>query len=92
MKTLMIIAHRLATIKNCDIVYMLDKGRFVDSGTYEELLRDNRQFQSMAKIVRSLAREDDKRTNQAINAGQSTPADCRASVVALCSREFVMEY
>lgn len=49
-KTLIIIAHRLTTVKNCDMVYMVDKGRIVDRGTYNELLRTNEQFKSMAKI------------------------------------------
>jgi ATP-binding cassette, subfamily B, bacterial PglK len=49
LKTLIIIAHRLTTIKNCDIVYMLNKGRIVASGTYKELIAYNKQFKAMAK-------------------------------------------
>ena len=59
LKTLIIIAHRLTTVKNCDLVYMIDKGRIVGSGTYDELLRDNRQFQSMAKVSHLRAKEGD---------------------------------
>ncbi len=37
-KTLIIIAHRLSTVKNCDCLYLLDKGRIVKSGSYEEVV------------------------------------------------------
>jgi ATP-binding cassette, subfamily B, bacterial PglK len=50
LKTLIIIAHRLTTVKDCDMIYMLDKGIIVDSGTYEELIMSNIQFQAMAKV------------------------------------------
>ena len=50
LKTLIIIAHRLTTVKACDVVYMLERGKIVDSGTYEELMASNLEFQKMAKI------------------------------------------
>ena len=50
LKTLIVIAHRLTTVKNCDVVYVLDKGKIVASGTYDELLKNNDQFQKMAKV------------------------------------------
>jgi ATP-binding cassette, subfamily B, bacterial PglK len=37
-KTLIIIAHRLSTVKNCDRIYLLEKGRIVNSGTYQEVV------------------------------------------------------
>ena len=49
-KTVIIIAHRLSTVKTCDMVYMLDKGEIVGSGTYEELLGTNEQFRAMARV------------------------------------------
>jgi ATP-binding cassette, subfamily B, bacterial PglK len=36
--TTIIIAHRLNTLKNCDIIFKLDKGQLVDQGSYEELI------------------------------------------------------
>ena len=50
LKTLLVIAHRLTTVKNCDCIYLIDKGRIVASGTYDELLQDNQKFRSMAKV------------------------------------------
>lgn len=49
-KTVVIIAHRLATVKECDVIYLMDKGRIVGSGSYDKLIRDNAQFRKMAKV------------------------------------------
>lgn len=48
-KTIIMIAHRLATVKQCDCIYMLDKGKVIDSGSYEELLVRNPTFKRMAE-------------------------------------------
>ena len=47
-KTLVIIAHRLSTVRNCDLVYVLKKGRVVAQGTYETLFDGNAQFRALA--------------------------------------------
>ena len=39
-RTSLIIAHRLSTIEDADIIYVLDKGRIVDSGHNEKLLKE----------------------------------------------------
>ena len=38
-KTLIIIAHRLSTVEDCDILYLLDKGEIVASGSFEEVTK-----------------------------------------------------
>jgi ATP-binding cassette, subfamily B, bacterial PglK len=37
-KTMIIIAHRLSTLEHCDRIYMLERGRVVKSGSYEEVI------------------------------------------------------
>ena len=36
-KTMIIIAHRLTTVKDCDIIYKLDQGKIIDCGTLDDL-------------------------------------------------------
>jgi subfamily B ATP-binding cassette protein MsbA len=36
--TLVVVAHRLSTIRTCDYLYVLSKGRIIEEGTYEQLL------------------------------------------------------
>jgi ATP-binding cassette subfamily C protein len=50
-RTVIMIAHRLNTLKDCDTIYMMSKGRFTACGTYEELLRGNKTFMKMAKVT-----------------------------------------
>jgi ABC-type multidrug transport system fused ATPase/permease subunit len=50
-KTIIMIAHRITTVKNCDMIYMMDKGSIVDSGNYEELYQKNKAFRKMADGV-----------------------------------------
>jgi len=49
-KTLIIISHRLTTIRDCDIVYILEGGKIIGQGKYDELMESNREFRKMAKV------------------------------------------
>ncbi|MDD1792385.1 ABC transporter ATP-binding protein/permease [Enterovibrio sp. ZSDZ42] len=48
-KTIIMIAHRLKTVENCDMIYFLEQGTVTDSGTYQELISRNELFREMAK-------------------------------------------
>ena len=47
-KTILLIAHRLTTVRECDVIHMLDHGRVVASGRYDDLVSDNEVFRRMA--------------------------------------------
>lgn len=46
--TVIIIAHRLSTVKECDNIFFLEKGQLKGQGNFEELIKNNEQFSSMA--------------------------------------------
>ena len=48
-KTIILIAHRLKTVKNCDIIFYMDQGSIKDFGKYEDLILRNKSFMEMAK-------------------------------------------
>nr|WP_133004962.1 ABC transporter ATP-binding protein [Marinobacter sp. JH2] len=48
-KTIIMIAHRLATIRKCDEIFLLSRGSVIDKGSYKELLTSNPTFQQMER-------------------------------------------
>ena len=48
-KTIIIIAHRLATVKNCDLICMMENGEVADQGKFQDLILRNPMFDKMAK-------------------------------------------
>jgi len=48
--TLIIIAHRLSTVRHCDMIYMMESGRIVDRGRYEDLMARSATFRAMAGL------------------------------------------
>ena len=47
-KSIILIAHRLKTVKKCDKIFFINKGKVVDQGTYQELIESNKHFKDMA--------------------------------------------
>jgi len=47
-KTIILIAHRLSTVRECDAIFYLEKGQVIAAGTYDELLATNSKFRLMA--------------------------------------------
>lgn len=54
-RTSIVIAHRLATIRNADCIYVLDGGQIIEAGTHEELSALDGMYQSLAKLQFELA-------------------------------------
>lgn len=48
--TIILIAHRLSTVKECDQIYVIENGRVVAQGDYEELKASSQIFQKMIKV------------------------------------------
>lgn len=48
--TILSIAHRFSTIKNCDYIFLLDNGLIKERGTFEDMKKDGLSFQELAKM------------------------------------------
>ena len=51
-KTMIIIAHRLSTLRKCDRLVYIDGGRIIDSGNFEELYEKNIVFKNLVELAR----------------------------------------
>ncbi len=49
-RTTVVIAHRLSTVINADKIIVLDKGKIVESGTHNELIKKEGTYQSLARL------------------------------------------
>jgi ATP-binding cassette subfamily B protein len=49
-KTVLAIAHRLSTLRHMDRIIVLDKGKILEEGTHEELLKNHSHYQKMWKM------------------------------------------
>jgi ABC-type multidrug transport system fused ATPase/permease subunit len=47
-KTVVMIAHRLSTVRNCDRIYLLENGMVADSGRFDDLVASSDTFRRMA--------------------------------------------
>ena len=45
--TVIMIAHRLNTVRNCDKIFLLDKGRLIAEGNFDDLRKQNNIFNKM---------------------------------------------
>ena len=50
-KTIILIAHRLSTVRNCDRIFLLERGHLMAHGTYDELVATNERFRALASAV-----------------------------------------
>ena len=47
--TVIIIAHRLNTVKHCDMIYYMEEGKVIDNGDYDGLMQSNAHFNDLSK-------------------------------------------
>jgi len=57
LKTIIIVAHRLSTVVDADLIYVLDKGKIVESGSHFELLEKSGAYHSLWEIQTNKAEE-----------------------------------
>jgi len=48
--TLLIVAHRLSTVRNVDRVILMDRGKIIDMAGFEELMTRNKKFKRMVEL------------------------------------------
>lgn len=49
-KTIIMVAHRLSTVKECDRIFAMDRGVIIDQGTWKELIERNERFRKLAEL------------------------------------------
>ena len=57
-RTTLVIAHRLATIINADLIIVMDQGRVIDKGTHEQLLGNGGLYATLAAMQFGLGSEE----------------------------------
>jgi ATP-binding cassette, subfamily B, bacterial PglK len=50
-KTIIMIAHRITTVKDCDMIYLLEDGKIIAKGTYAEMMDTSEKFRAMSRII-----------------------------------------
>ena len=58
-RTVVVVAHRLATIRNADVIYALRDGKVVEFGTHEELIKKKGYYEQFC-MVQGMAQEQEK--------------------------------
>jgi subfamily B ATP-binding cassette protein HlyB/CyaB len=53
-RTVLVIAHRLSTVRGADRIIALDHGRLVEDGSHDELLRANGRYASLHRLQAGL--------------------------------------
>ena len=49
--TIIMIAHRLSTVKECDTLFMMENGKVTAAGSYKELIKESTAFRGMAAVA-----------------------------------------
>lgn len=50
-KTVVMIAHRISTVRKSDVIFVMDHGALVDQGTYDELIATSARFRALARVA-----------------------------------------
>ena len=58
--TLIIISHRLSTIRNADMIYVLEKGAVSQCGTHDQLMAQNGLYRSLVREQQQLEQQGEE--------------------------------
>lgn len=53
--TCVIVAHRLSTVQDCDVIVVMDNGRVVEIGSHEDLVRRGGRYSQLLSFQKSLS-------------------------------------
>jgi len=62
-RTTLVIAHRLSTVKNADLIIVLEKGTIIEQGTHEELMKLEKYYYNLVKNQEIKINEDENNDN-----------------------------
>ena len=48
-RTSIIVSHRISTVRDADVIFLLDEGRIAERGTHDELIRHNGLYAALHK-------------------------------------------
>jgi len=58
-KTIVLVAHRLSTVRNSDIIFVLKDGRIIEQGSYDQLYHRNGEFRRIVDLQATSTREEE---------------------------------
>ena len=48
--TIIIVAHRISTVKNCNKIFMFENGKIISSGMFDQLFKEDSEFRKLSML------------------------------------------